>query len=282
MSRIEPNYVKEILLSQWNLGFIGVMFLLMVIVNFIGFGALLLGGEIAALLLAQVPAVQHYLRLRAQIDDKENVQLKEHEIVASLPQNYQSDFETVQRLCDEIEQRWKQQGNTGNFLMSDLVGKLGTFRFEYARMLQAHQLSANRNVANLTQRLQSELQTNEAALQNEKSPKIREVLSQNVRIIDQRLQRTLQLGELMRLLAARLAVVKNSLSLLHDEVYTIADPENVSSQVDNLLLTLNIDEELKATYEDVLGDSSEITIPAQSTLQANAQAKRQSNLRRVK
>jgi hypothetical protein len=282
MSRVEPNYVKEILLSQWNLGFIGVMFLLMVIVNFIGFGALLLGGEIAALLLAQVPAVQHYLRLRAQIDDKENIKLKEHEIVESLPQNYQSDFESVQKLCDEIEQRWKMQGNSGNFLMSDLVGKLGTFRFEYARMLQAHHLSANRNVANLTQRLQSELQTNEVALQNEKSPKIREVLSQNVRIIKQRLQRTLQLGDLLRLLAARLSVVKNSLNLLHDEVYTVADPENVSSQVDNLLLTLNIDEELKATYEDVLGDSSEIPLAPQVSPTANQQAKRQSNLRRVK
>jgi hypothetical protein len=282
MSRVEPNYVKEVLSSQWNLGFIGIMFLLMVIVNFVGFGALLLGGEIAALLLAQVPAVQHYLRLRAQIDDKENIKLKEHEIVESLPQPYQTDFESVQKLCNEIEQRWKMQGNSGNFLMSDLVGKLGTFRFEYARMLQAHHLSANRNVANLTQRLQSELQTNEAALQNEKSPKIREVLSQNVRIIKQRLQRTLQLSDLLRLLAARLSVVKNSLNLLHDEVYTVADPENVSSQVDNLLLTLNIDEELKATYEDVLGDSSEVPPVPQISPTANQQAKRQSNLRRVK
>jgi hypothetical protein len=282
MSRVEPNYVKEVLSSQWNLGFIGIMFLLMVIVNFVGFGALLLGGEIAALLLAQVPAVQHYLRLRAQIDDKENIKLKEHEIVEGLPQPYQTDFESVQKLCNEIEQRWKMQGNSGNFLMSDLVGKLGTFRFEYARMLQAHHLSANRNVANLTQRLQSELQTNEAALQNEKSPKIREVLSQNVRIIKQRLQRTLQLSDLLRLLAARLSVVKNSLNLLHDEVYTVADPENVSSQVDNLLLTLNIDEELKATYEDVLGDSSEVPPVPQISPTANQQAKRQSNLRRVK
>ncbi len=282
MANSEPNYVKEVLTSQWNLAFIGIMFLLMVIVNFLGFGALLLGGQVAAILIAQMPVVQHYLRLKAQINDKENAQLKEQEIVASLPMEYHNDFQSVKQLCDAIEERWKLQGNQGNYLLSDLINKLGAFRFEYARMLQAHSLSSNRNVAELTRRLQNELQQNEDALGREKSPKVRDVLSQNVRIIKQRLQRTLQLGDLLRLLAARLSVVKNSLNLLHDEVFTIADPTSVSSQVDNLLLTLNIDEELKATYEGVLGDSEEIALPVQSGQNPNIQAQRQSNARRIK
>jgi hypothetical protein len=283
MANSEPNYVKEVLSSQWNLAFIGVMFLLMVIINFVGFGALLIGGEIAALLLAQMPVVQHYIRLRAQIDDKESAKLKEQEIVTSLPMQYSNDFQSVKQLCDEIEERWKSQGNQGNYLLSDLINKLGAFRFEYARMLQAHSLSSGRNAAELSRRLQEELNQNEAALEREKSPKVREVLSQNVRIIKQRLQRTMQLGDLLRLLAARLSVVKNSLNLLHDEVYSIADPTSVSSQVDNLLLTLDIDEELKATYEDVLGSDAKIPLPApQSQQNPNVQAQRQSNARRMK
>jgi hypothetical protein len=283
MANPEPNYVKEVLSSQWNLAFIGVMFLLMVIVNFVGFGALLIGGEIAALLLAQMPVVQHYIRLRAQIDDKESAKLKEQEIVTSLPMQYSNDFQSVKQLCDEIEERWKSQGNQGNYLLSDLINKLGAFRFEYARMLQAHSLSSGRNAGELVRRLQEELSQNEAALEREKSPKVREVLSQNVRIIKQRLQRTMQLGDLLRLLAARLSVVKNSLNLLHDEVYSIADPTSVSSQVDNLLLTLDIDEELKATYEDVLGSDAKIPLPApQNQQNPNVQAQRQSNVRRMK
>lgn len=282
MANSEPNYVKEILSSQWNLAFIGVMFLLMVIVNFIGFGALLIGGEILALLIAQVPAVQHYIRLKAQIDDKENTKLKEQEMVLNLPPNYQNDFGSVKQICDEIEERWRTQGNQGNYLLSDLINKLGAFRFEYARMLQAHSLSSNRNVLDLTRRLQNELDQNEAALEREKSPKVRDVISQNIRIIKQRLQRTMQLGDLLRLLAARLSVVKNSLNLLHDEVFSIADPTSVSSQVDNLLLTLDIDEELKATYEDVLGDRHENLPPAPNQQNPNIQAQRQANTRKAK
>ena len=287
MPEKEPNYVKEVLSSQWNLAFIGVMFLLMVMVNFIGFAALLAAGEIAAVLLAQHPLVQRWIKFRSQIQSRESLEQKENELIASLPPQYQQDFHTVEQLCREIEHKWESDANVSdnNYLLKDLVEKLGSFRYEYARMLQAYYLTANRDFSGLTTRLQHELQHNETALQNEKSPKVREVLQQNVRIIKQRLQRTTQLGDLLRLLSARLAVVKNSLSLLQDEIFTISNPENVSSAVDNLLLTLNIDDELKATYEDVLSAKEEAQPAVAAQNQAppqQVQQKRQTNLRRVK
>ena len=105
MAEQEPNYVKEVLTSQWNLAFVGLMFLLMVMVNFVGFGALL------AILIAQLEPVKHYIRLRSQIEDKQNLVQRETEIVADLPVGYQNDFQTVARLCREIEDKWKLQGN---------------------------------------------------------------------------------------------------------------------------------------------------------------------------
>src|SRR4028118_1163862 len=112
MADQEPNYVKEVLLSQWNLAFIGIMFLLMVIVNFIGFGALLTAGAIAAILIAQMPQVQHYIRLRSQIESQENLQKKEQEIVKNLPPQYQEDFASVEQLCHEIEQKWQMNSDS--------------------------------------------------------------------------------------------------------------------------------------------------------------------------
>jgi hypothetical protein len=285
MAEQEPNYVKEVLTSQWNLAFIGVMFLLMVIVNFIGFGALLVAGEVAAVLLAQHPLVQRWIKFRSQITGQENLAKKEKELVIGLPPNYQQDFATVEKLCQEIQQKWQSDANlaSDNYLLKDLIDKLGSFRYEYARMLQAYYTTANRDINGLTTRLQRELQSNEASLENEKSAKVRDVLAQNVRIIKQRLQRTMQLNDLLRLLSARLAVVKNSLSLLQDEIFTVSNPENVSSAVDNLLLTLNIDDELKATYEDVLSSKTEVPNPiVAGQSPPNVQQKRQTNLRRIK
>jgi hypothetical protein len=279
----EPNYVKKVLTSQWNLGFVGIMAFLMLVVNFIGFGALLLAGEIFAIVLAQLPAIQQYYRLREQIEGQENLVETSRDIAKKLPPQYSQDFQSVEQICDDIEQKFQGSDANNNFLLKDLITKLGSFRFEYARMLNAHFLTSTKDVNRLTNRLQAELQNNVNLLQNEKNAKVQEALKQNARILKQRLTRALQMSDLQRLLEARLAVVKNSLNLLHDEVTTTGNPEDMSSAVNNLLLTLNIDEELKATYEDVLNDDDfEVPLPNQQTDNQNLQRQRQGNLRRVK
>ena len=264
MPQEEINYVKKVLTSQWNLGFVGVMVFLMLVINFLGFGALLLAGEIFAIVLAQLPAVQQYYRLKEQIEGQENLKEKSAEIAKQLPPQYSQDFLGVEQICNEIEQKFQGSDVSNNFLLKDLITKLGSFRFEYARMLNAHFLTSTKDVNRLTSRLQNELQNNVNLLQAEKNAKVQEALKQNARILKQRLTRALQMSDLQRLLEARLAVVKNSLNLLHDEVTTTGNPEDMSSAVNNLLLTLNIDEELKATYEDVLNDDDfAIPIPNQ-------------------
>jgi hypothetical protein len=282
MAQTEPNYVKEVLKSQWNLAFIGIMFLLMVFSGFfLAFGALFLAGEIFALIIAQLPQVQHYYRLKQQIDGQENLAEKSREIAQKLPPQYSQDFLSVEQICNDIESKFQGSDASDNFLLRDLITKLGSFRFEYARMLNAHFLTSTKDVNRLTSRLQSELQNNVNILQNEKNAKVQEALKQNARILKQRLTRALQMSDLQRLLEARLAVVKNSLNLLHDEVTTTGNPEDMSSAVNNLLLTLNIDEELKATYEDVLNDDVQIPLPAQTQTQ-NRNAQQQANMRRMK
>ncbi len=279
----EPNYVKEVLTSQWNLAFVGIMLFLMLVVNFIGFGALLLAGQIFALILAQIEPIQRYFRLRQQIEGQENLAEKSVEIAQKLPPQYSQDFISVEQICNEIEQKFQGSDASDNFLLKDLITKLGSFRFEYARMLNAHYLTSTKDVNRLTKRLQEELQNNVNLLQIEKNSKVQEALKQNARILKQRLTRALQMSDLQRLLEARLAVVKNSLNLLHDEVTTTGNPEDMSSAVNNLLMTLDIDEELKATYEDVLSDEDiPIPLPDLQPVNPNLQREKQGNLRRVK
>lgn len=282
MAQNEPNYVKKVLTSQWNLGFVGIMVFLMLVINFFGFGALLLAGEVVALMIAQIPAVQQYYRLREQIEGQENLKEKSQEIAKQLPPQYSQDFLGVAQICDDIEHKFQGSDASNNFLLKELITKLGSFRYEYARMLNAHFLTSTKDINRLTNRLQGELQNNINLLQNEKNSKVQEALKQNARILKQRLTRALQMSDLQRLLEARLAVVKNSLNLLHDEVTTTGSPEDMSSAVNNLLLTLNIDEELKATYEGVLNDD-DLGIPLPDQQQnPNLQKQRQGNLRRVK
>jgi hypothetical protein len=260
------NFVKEALKSQYNLGFIGVMAFLMLVVNFWAFLPLLAAGELAALLLAQMPIVQRYIKMKKVWQLKASDEESERRIVESLPANYQADFQTVHALCEEIERRSGELGTGGaGRLMADVVAKLSSFRYEYARMLRARHLLSTRNYRQLQGVLAQQIGQAEGALEREEARQVRAALSQNLSILRQRLERVKRLDELVRLLDARLQVIKNSLGLIQDEVYTFTDVAGIQGMVDNLLINLSISDEFRAEYEDVL--NVEADGPALSALE---------------
>ncbi|HEX4948879.1 MAG TPA: hypothetical protein VFZ34_19535 [Blastocatellia bacterium] len=250
------NYTKEVLSSNINLIFIGVMVFLMLVFSW-GFFPLLLAGEIAALFIAQMPRVQRLIRSQLNKDKKIEVEDQENTIIKALPTHYQNDFASVKRLCEEIERRTSEigqdLGGKGNSMMlTGIVEKLSAFRFDYARMLRAHHLLSNRNYRNIASGLENEIKRAETAVEREKSQQVKNALAQNLHILKQRLARVSKLDELVRLLEVRLQVVRNSLSLIQDEVYTFTDVAGISGLVDNLLTNLSLSDEFRTAYEEVL------------------------------
>src|SRR5215207_3192015 len=89
------NFVKEVLKSEWNLGFLGVMAFLMLVVNFWAFLPLLVAGQLGAALIAQMPIVQRYIKMKKVWQKKESDEEAEKRLVLALPSNHQADFHTV-------------------------------------------------------------------------------------------------------------------------------------------------------------------------------------------
>ncbi len=257
MANDEINYTKEVLSSNINLIFIGVMVFLMLVVNFFGFLPLLIAGEIGALFIAQMPRIQRLIRSQLNKDKQIEVEDAENTMIKALPTHYQNDFASVKRLCEEIERRTSEIGQDlggkgNNIMLTGIVEKLSAFRFDYARMLRAHHLLSNRNYRNITTGLESEIKRAETAVERERSQQVKNALAQNLHILKQRLARVSKLDELVRLLEVRLQVVRNSLSLIQDEVYTFTDVAGISGLVDNLLTNLSISDEFRTAYEEVL------------------------------
>jgi hypothetical protein len=253
MTNDEINYVKEVLKSDVNLAYIGLMVFLMLVVNFWGFLPLLLAGEICALFIAQNSRVQRIIRSRKNKDKELEIQDTEKSIVEVLPPNYQADFHSVRSLCEEIERRSNELRDPGNkSLLAGVIEKLSAFRYEYARMLRAHHLLSSRNYRTLQNLLNNEISRAEKAVGGEKSEQVRHALAQNLNILKKRLARIQKLDELVRLLEARLQVVRNSLGLIQDEVYTFTDVAGISDLVSNLLDNLSISDEYRSAYEDIL------------------------------
>src|SRR5215470_19551228 len=253
MADEEINYTKEVLASTPNMTFIGLMAFLMLAINFWGFLPLLLAGEIGALFVAQHPRVQRIIRASKNKDRRIEVEEAETSIVKSLPGNYQNDYYSLRRLCEEIERRSNELGDaSASGLLSGVIEKLSSFRYDYARMLRAHYLLSTRNYHNIEMGLSGEISRVEKDAAKESSPQVRRALEQNLNVLKQRLMRIRKPAELVRLLEARLQGIRNSLGLVQDEVYTFTDVAGISGLVDNLLTNLRLSEEFRTAYEDVL------------------------------
>src|SRR5918993_4509417 len=119
------NFVKEALKSEFNLGFIGVMGFLMLVVNFWAFLPLLVAGQLGAAFLAQMPIVQRYIKMKKVWQRKASDEESEKRIVVALPAHYQADFHSVRALCEEIERRSAELGASGaGRVLADVVAKL--------------------------------------------------------------------------------------------------------------------------------------------------------------
>ena len=125
-------------------------------------------------------------------------------------------------------------------------------------MLRAHVLLANSDYKQVQRWLDQESSRTEQAARDEPSEQVRAVLEQNLKVLRQRAAKARQINELVRVIEARLQVVRNSLQLIQDEVYSMTDVRGINNIVDELLINLEINEEFRSYYDDMLSDSSQM------------------------
>jgi hypothetical protein len=247
--------LKKIYQSLPNLVFVGVM-LFITLAFHPAFLFLMLGGELALLLISGTAPVQKLLEARRERERLEEQQRIESQILAAVPDNYKTEFRALDELCQEIEKRASEaEPDTGaGALMKGVVDKLSGFRLEYLRMLRAHFLLANRNYKEIESDLQDQCKRIEAKSKLETSQAVRQALDQNLTLLNQRLAKVKQLEELVRLIEARLQTVNSSLQLIRDEVDSMTDVRGISGAVDDLLVHLEMNDELRSFYDETVGD----------------------------
>jgi hypothetical protein len=259
MPASETNPVKFLYQSFPNLLFIGVMIFLALAIS-PAFLFILLAGELSVLMLAQTGFVRDKMRERVERERRKDQVRAEDQILTGLTDVYKKDFQAIRQLCHDIEKRASEveEDKSSRPLVQGVVEKLSSFRFEYIRMLRAHVLLANSDYKQVQRWLDQESNRTEQAAKAETSEQVRAVLEQNLKVLRQRAAKVRQINELVRVIEARLQVVRNSLQLIQDEVYSMTDVRGINNIVDELLINLEINEEFRSYYNDMLDDSSNV------------------------
>jgi hypothetical protein len=249
-----PNNIKTAYQSLPNLIFIGVTAFLSLAVH-PAFLFILLAGELGMLIFANTPFMQNILRARIEREQRREQEKTENQILTAVPDTYKTDFSSLRKLCADIESRTRELGSDQP-LMAGILEKLYSLRLEYVRMLRAHFLLSNRNYSAIEKQLDKERGRLEEAVEVEQSEQVRSTIDQHLQILRQRLAKARQLRELVRLIEARMHVVNDSLQLIQDEVYSLTDIQGISNVVDDLLVKLQMNEEFRTYYNDVLDGES--------------------------
>src|SRR5262249_20266154 len=113
-----------------------------------------------------------------------------------------------------------------------------------------------RNYAEIEHRLEDEVKRLERSAANERSGQGRTTLDQNIQILREWVTKVRQLDELGRLIDARSRVVSGTAQLIQVEGSRIHVIHGVSVVVDELLVKLEMNEELRSYYDDVIAEGS--------------------------
>jgi len=251
------NYIKSLYQSLPNIFFVVLMLLFSILIS-PAFLFLLAAGELSVLFLAQTEFVQRALKAQSERQRTKEQEKTERQILVGLPPTYANDFRALQQLCVEIQKRAKEleSDQSSKPLLDGIIEKLSSFRLEYVRMLRGHFLLGSRDYPAVEHRLEREIKRLEQTRASEESEQVRTTLNQNAEILRQRVAKVRQLNELVRLIEARLQVVSDSLQLIQDEVYSMTDVRGVSNVVDELLVKLEMNDEFRSYYDEMIAEAS--------------------------
>src|SRR5260370_12043529 len=126
-----PGYkiddLKRLYQSLPNLVFVGVMAFISLAFT-PAFLFLLLGGELALMLISGTAPVQRILRERAERERRQEQERIQGQILSGRPDNYRADFTGLDQLCREIQGHAGEVERDNDALMRGVVDKQSGFR----------------------------------------------------------------------------------------------------------------------------------------------------------
>ncbi len=240
------NYFKALkaaLTSQYNIiAMVGAGLFSLVSWNWIP--ALIAAGvEIGYLVIA--PAIPWYRkRVALQLEERTHVRSQKElqSKLQQLPKDDQKRYYRMYRVCQNIRENYKRFNTTSRMFLDEVAGKLESLLQRYLNMLQslaayeAYLVSADPSeIDNKLKRLRSELESD--------PQRVRDIKEKQVEILEKRLEKIAKAREDAKVVRTQLETIEEFVLLLKEQSLTIKDPDELTGQIDSLMLEVEMTEE---------------------------------------
>ncbi|MFO8099947.1 MAG: hypothetical protein R6T83_10060 [Salinibacter sp.] len=258
------NYTKEAFLNTWNL-----VFLLAAAVTIVGLGvaggvpgwmlnlAVVLGLGIELLYLGTVPRSQRFQRhVRSQKMAERTRAPSQREIFSQLRNRSQRRYAKLRKLKDQIRENYQRLSTASQGLLDNHLKKIDGLLASYLDLL--HQRERYRDFTDSATE-NSILKSIEALKKDmsDDSERVRAVKQRRLKVLEQRLARFHKAHENLEIIGAQLGTIEDVVKYIHEQSWTLQDPQEVSMQLDALLEEVEATQSSIREIEDVFSSPSD-------------------------
>jgi hypothetical protein len=252
MSTEDINYTKEAFLNNWNLAFLAVAAVTSVVLAGVANIPIWLpllfvtAGEL--LYLGTVPRNQRFRRLvRSQKIAERRKPPSQKEIFQLLTRRSQRRYARLRKLKDEIRENYQSLSYASQGLLDSHVRKIDDLLESYLNLL--HQRERYRSyIDNATE---EDIEQSIAALKEDMaddSDRVRAVKQRRLHVLEQRKARFQKGHEKLEIIGAQLGTIEDVVKYIHEQSWTLQNPEEISFQLDTLLEEV---EETQASVQEI-------------------------------
>lgn len=247
------NYTREAFLHPINLGFLFISALSAFFLNDVGMMAnfiftMAIGTELVY--LGTVPKTDAFRRhiMNRTIKEKPR-KLKEKEMFYNLDARSQKRFLVLKHISDKIRENFRKFPYTSKGLTNSIETKIEDLLTNYISMLDSFERYETYIKATREQDLIKEIDELNQELETIESEKLRQIKKRRLIIIRKRHEKLAMAKERLQICESQLETIEDAMRYIYEQSITMANPEQIGFQLDNLLNdveeTVNIVEDLE-------------------------------------
>lgn len=232
----KPNYLKAAFFNVYNLSLVGGATVASLVTGDYVVGAVALGLE--ALWLLFGPDLRPFKRAvdNAEREEREKAdRARTEKLMQSLPEREWARAHALDELRREIERDMQQNPSFQAILLQTEIDKLTALHQSFVNLASACARAETYLSATDLRDLSKSLDVQRNLEKSIKDPAAAELARKNAQVIERRLETIHEIQNFLARARGQMNLIENTVRLLRDQVLTMATPDQMSEQLDDLM-----------------------------------------------
>lgn len=258
------NYTKEALFNTWNLVFLIAVAAAAAALGVIEFLPawlpqliLLVGGGAELTYLGVMPRTERFQRyVRAEKRAERHQAPSQREIFSQLRNQSQRRYAKLRKLKDQIQINYQKLSYASQGILSSHVDKIDGLLDSYLDLLHQRERYRDFMDSATENRILESIESLKKDMADDPD-RVQAVKQRRLKVLERRLARFRKAHENLEIIGAQLSTIEDVVRYIHEQSWTLQNPEEVTTQLDTLLQEVEETQSSIREIEDVFAAPSD-------------------------